>query len=199
MAEREYRRLTRTRNRSRFALVTTSRSSLWLGRDHLLVIDTSGYTETYKRFHFRDIQALVLCRTDTWLYQAVGLAAFGCLFGLIAIVGGNPVVAWVFGSLAGLFGVFVLIDLLLGPSSKCYIRTAVQTEQLAPLARLRRAQKVFATLRPLITSAQGELPRAVSGGAGEAQAGLPVVEVAGSEPATVSNMQPSTPASQEPA
>jgi hypothetical protein len=199
MAEREYRRLTRTRNRSRFALVTTSRSSLWLGKDHLLVIDTSGYTEAYKRFHFRDIQALVLCRTDTWLYHAVILAAFGSLFGLIAIVGGNPVVAWIFGSLAALFGILVVVDLLLGPSSKCYIRTAVQTEQLAPLARLRRAQKVLATLRPLITGAQGELPRAVSGGAGEAPTGLPLVEVAGTELANVSSTQPSTPASQEPA
>ena len=71
MPEVEYRRLTRARNRSRFALVATSRASLWLAKDHLLQIDTSGYTENYKRFHFRDIQALVLCKTDAWLYQAV--------------------------------------------------------------------------------------------------------------------------------
>src|SRR5262252_7141323 len=102
MAEPEYRRLSRGRNRRRFALVTTTRSSLWLGKDHLLVIDSSGYTETYKRFHFRDIQALVLCRTDRWLYQAVILAALGCFFGLIAILGSGPV-TWVFGILAGIF------------------------------------------------------------------------------------------------
>ena len=199
MAEKEYRRLTRTRNRSRFALVTTSRTSLWLGKDHLLVIDTSGYTETYKRFHFRDIQALVLCRTDTWLYQAVVLAAFGSLFGLIAIFGGNAVVAWVFGSLAAIFGILVLVDLLLGPSSKCYVRTAVQTEQLSSLARVRRAQQVLAALRPLINSAQGELPRTASVTGGEEQAVPPVVKVVGTSLANQSVTEPPTPASQEPA
>jgi hypothetical protein len=180
-------------------LVTTSRTSLWLGKDHLLVIDTSGYTETYKRFHFRDIQALVLCRTDTWLYQAVVLAAFGSLFGLIAIFGGNAVVAWVFGSLAAIFGILVLVDLLLGPSSKCYVRTAVQTEQLASLARVRRAQQVLATLRPLINSVQGELPPTASVTVGEAQAVPPFVKVVGTSPANQSVTESSTTASQEPA
>ena len=156
MAEREYRRLTRAKNRSRFAVVSTSRTSLWLGKDHLLQIETSGYTETYKRFHFRDIQALVLCRTDTWLYQGVGLLGVACLFGLIAVVGGGPVVAWIFGSIAGLFGLILLLHLLAGPSSKCYLRTAVQTEPLASLNRLRKARKVFGMLRPLIVAAQAE-------------------------------------------
>lgn len=198
MAEVEYRRLTRTRNRARFALVTTSRSSLWLGKDHLLVIDTSGYTESYKRFRFRDIQALVFCRTDTWLYQAVILAAFAAFFGLIALLGGGPVIAWIFGSLAVIFGVCVLVDLLLGPTSKCYVQTAVQTEQLAPLARLRRAQRVLATLRPLIIGAQGELPREIAGSGVQAPAVPPSTQDVTS-PAIQSVTEPSTSASQEPA
>ena len=156
MAEREYRRLTRAKNRSRFAVASTSRTSLWLGKDHLLQIETSGYSESYKRCHFRDIQALVLCRTDAWLYLGVGLLGVVCLFGLIAVVGGGPVVAWIFGSIAGLFGLILLLHLLAGPSSKCYLRTAVQTEQLVSLNRLRKAQKVFGMLRPLIVAAQAE-------------------------------------------
>lgn len=158
MAELEYRRLTRTRNRSRFAIVSTSRTSLWLGKDHLLQIDSSGYTENYKRFYFRDIQVLASCRTDTWLYQAVGLTGAACLFDLIAIVGGGPIIAWIFGSLGGLFVTFLVFHLLAGPTSKCYLRTAVQTEQLVSINRLRKARKVFNALRPLINKAQGELP-----------------------------------------
>jgi hypothetical protein len=157
MAEREYRRLTRAKNRSLFAIVSTSRSSLWLGKDHLLQIDTSGYTESYKRFYFRDIQALVLSKTDTWLYVAVVFAALASLFGLIAGLGGGPVIAWIFGSICGIFAVCMLFDLVAGPTSKCYLRTAVQTERLVSITRLRRARKVFETLRPLIHNAQGEL------------------------------------------
>jgi len=164
-----------------------------LGKDHLLIIDTSGYTETYKRFRFRDIQALVFCTTDTWLYQAVILAAFAGLFGLIAVLGGGPVMAWIFGSLAVIFGISVLVDLLLGPTSKCYLRTAVQTEHLAPLARLRRARRVIATLRPLIVSAQG-----VSGPGVQDPAVPPLTEGLTS-PAIQSVTDPSMPASQEPA
>ena len=168
-----------------------------MGKDHLLVIDTSGYTESYKRFRFRDIQALVICRTDTWLYQAVILAAFASLFGLIALLGSGPVIAWIFGSLAVIFGVCVLVDLLLGPTSKCYLRTAVQTEQLAPLARLRRAQRVLATLRPLITGAQGEPPLEMAGSGVRAPAVPPLGGV--TSPAIQFITEPPTPASQEPA
>jgi hypothetical protein len=195
MAEPEYRRLSRGRNRRRFAVVSTTRSSLWLGKDHLLVIDTSGYTETYKRFHFRDIQSLVLCRTDRWLYQAVILAALGCLFGLIAIVAGGPA-AWIFGILAGIFGLCVVLDLVAGPTSKCYVRTAVQTEELAPLSRLGRARRVLATLRPLITSAQGELPREKAAEGIQTEEAPPVIKQdAGVPTGTV----PSNPASETPA
>ena len=157
MAEREYRRLTRAKNRSFFAVAFSSRSSLWLGKDHLLQIDTSGYTESYKRFHFRDIQALVLCRTDAWLYIAVVFAALAGLFGLIAVLGGNPIVGWIFGCLAAILALCLLFDLLAGPTSKCYLRTAVQTEMLVSVTRLRRARTVFDTLWPLIISAQTEL------------------------------------------
>ena len=63
MPEKEYHRLTRARPRSAFAVAFISRSSLWLGRDHLLCVDSSGYTETYKRFYFRDIQAVTIVAT----------------------------------------------------------------------------------------------------------------------------------------
>lgn len=181
MADVEYRRLTRPQNRSRFALVTTSKSSLWLAKDHLLVIDTSGYTESYKRFRFRDVQALVLCRTDSWLYRAVILAGLASLSGLLAIVIGGPIAAWIFGIIAALFGFFLLVDLIAGPTSKCYLRTAVQTEPLASLSRLRRAERVLSTLRPLILQAQSEGSRAPAPG-GQSSVLTPVLESAAAAP-----------------
>jgi hypothetical protein len=175
MSEREYRRLTRARNRSFFAIAFSTRSSLWLGKDHLLQIDTSGYTESYKRFHFRDIQALVLGTTQTWLYLASAFGALAALCGVIAILGNGPIVAWIFGSMAGLFGLRMLFDLIAGPTTKCYLRTAVQTEGLVSVARLRQARKIFETLRPLITNAQGKLTPVGPPPAAQAQASPPVI------------------------
>ncbi len=178
MAQLEYRRLTRAKNRALFGIVSTSRSSLWLGPDHLLQIDTNGYTEGYKRFYFRDIQALVLCRTDDWLYQALVLAGLAVFFGLLAVMGRGGVGSWVFGIIAGLFAVFVLLHLAAGPTVKAYLRTAVQTERLVSAHRLRRARHLFDTLRPLIIAAQGELktdrpiPPVISPGAAPVSATL---------------------------
>ena len=175
MPEPEYRRLTRTRNRTLFAVISTSKTSLWLGKDHLLQIDSSGYSESYKRFYFRDIQALVMCKTQVWLYQAIVLAAFACFFGLLPLLGGGPVLAWVFGSIAAVSGLCLVVHLAPGASAKCCLRTAVQTEALPSLGRFRRAQKVFETLRPLIAAAQGQAAPSIGSPAIESQPVPPVI------------------------
>ncbi|HWW02261.1 MAG TPA: hypothetical protein VNZ64_21345 [Candidatus Acidoferrum sp.] len=157
MAEKEYTRLTRSKSRSVFGIVSTSRSSLWLAKDHLLCIDTTGYTETYKRFHYRDIQAVIIRKTESWKVLAAILGAIAGVFALIAVFGGGPIVAWIFGSLAGFFLLGAILDLTAGPSCTCHLRTAVQTEELPSLIRVRRARKTLNRLRPLLTQAQGWL------------------------------------------
>lgn len=162
MAESEYRRLTKTRVRRKGAFaITATRTSLWLGNDHLLSIDSTGYTEEYKRFYFRDIQAITICGNQrrvvwnwiliaflipslTWLLFSVGDVDIGLL-----IIG---------GIVASLFAIPLIVNNVSGPTCNCYLRTAVQVEELASLSRIRRAQKVLARLRPLIAEAQGELP-----------------------------------------
>jgi len=51
----------------------------------------------------------------------------------------------------------MLLNLLFGPTTLCYLQTAVQVESLPSLHRLRKARKVLNVLRPLIASPQGEL------------------------------------------
>lgn len=157
MAETEYHRLTRARARSAFGIVSISRSSLWLGNDHVLRIDTTGYTETYKRFYFRDIQAIIIRKTEAWKILGLVFSALAGLFGLIAIFGGDPIVAWIFGSMAAVFLLALILDLVAGPTCVSYLRTAVQTEELISLNRLRRARKTLERLRPSIAGAQGQL------------------------------------------
>jgi len=163
VAEQEYTRLTRGHIRTGFAVAVTSRCSLWLGHDHVLFIDSNGYTETYKRFYFGDIQAFNLALTKRKLLWNCIWGALGglCLLVWSALFLANPPMRAI-GLIAGagmalLFAVLLLVNNLLGPTCICQIRTAVQVEDLPPLNRLRRARRVLDRLRPLITAAQSQL------------------------------------------
>ncbi|HWI55617.1 MAG TPA: hypothetical protein VNZ22_00220, partial [Bacillota bacterium] len=81
-----YERLTRAYPRSGFAVAVAARSSLWLGPDHLLCIETTGYTETYKRFYFRDIQAVLIRQTKRQRNWTLAFGGLSLLFTIIAIV-----------------------------------------------------------------------------------------------------------------
>ena len=132
-----------------------SYSSLWLARDHLLQVTSTGYTESYRRFYFHDIKAIGLMRSDRRLYWGLFWGGLGFLV-LIAVgvaAGYGVALAWVGGS----FGVPLLWNFLLGPSCASVIMTGVQTERIPSLARRRKALKVLARIRPLIEEAQAAL------------------------------------------
>jgi hypothetical protein len=141
---------------------------LWLGADHLLLVRTTGFSEEYKRFYFRDIQAVVIRKTKRhkiWGWM------FGILFGLCAVVlivgffdmSGRSIqssdifglIVWGAPAVACL--AFLYLNFVFGPGCICHIRTAVQTEELSPLKRFRTARKVLESLKPSIEKAQGPL------------------------------------------
>ena len=155
MAKTEYQRLTRARSRGGFSVAVASRTSLWLGKDHLLFVESNGYSETYKRFYFRDIQALIVQRTQVFTAVNLVLTIFFVLALAPALVAQEIGMRIFLFSAAGFFGLPLLINILRGRTCRCFLRTAVQIEQLPPLSRVRRAQKVFARIRPLIAAAQG--------------------------------------------
>ena len=132
---------------------------LYLGTDHLLQVAFSGFTESYRRFYFRDIQTMTLRKSlDGQVWNGVwGFLAF--LLGVVALESNDTAGSIVWGGLTGIFLVLLLINVARGPTCVCQIRTAVQTRTLPSLNRLRSASKVIARLRPLIDAAQGALPR----------------------------------------
>jgi hypothetical protein len=160
MPERPYTRLTRNRLRSPFAVAVTARSSLWLGQDHLLCIDTNGYTETYKRFYFRDIQALTIVLTQRRQFWNWGLGTgqvfclAGWSYALLAHWSMGAVGMSLALAVTLLVAALLLFNNLLGPTCVSELRTAVQTEDLASVRRLRWARKLLERLRPLIAAAQ---------------------------------------------
>lgn len=133
-------------------------SRLYLAEDHLLLVSAAGFHETYRRFYFRDIQAITLRKTVTGLVinvvAAIPLAI--SLAGLASASNGEEATVWSIP--AGIFLGFLLFNVLRGPTCACEIHTAVQTRRLGPMGRLRSAGKTLARLRPLIEAAQGPVP-----------------------------------------
>src|SRR5205809_7300860 len=62
-----------------------SYSRLWLGPDHLLLARTAFFSEEYKRFYFRDIQAVVPRRTTLREILHAILAVTGIVFGVMCV------------------------------------------------------------------------------------------------------------------
>ena len=71
------------KGRSSFAIASPTRYSLWLGNDHLLSVMNEGYSEGYKRFLFKDIQAITLRKTPHW---AVSNTVFGVILIIFALL-----------------------------------------------------------------------------------------------------------------
>lgn len=134
-------------------------SRLYIAADHLMLVGSSAWNESYRRFFFRDIQAFII-RKSHWgiLYSAI----WTLLFFLVAAVAvqiddGGAVAAW---CIACVFLAGLAINIARGPTCVCLVKTAVQTTKIAPLNRVRRARRLLEQLKPLIAQAQPQTPPA---------------------------------------
>lgn len=156
----EYRCLARDRRFLPASAISES-FSLWLGSDHLLLVSREAFTETYKRFFFKDIQAVVLLKTRLAAIYNTALAIVVFLLSVTAVLA--AVNDWGVGA-AALASVFALVSLiplsvalLRGPACECYIHTSVQTERLYALSRLKAATEVVRTIGRAVEAVQGNL------------------------------------------
>jgi len=156
----DYRELRKLRGHAT-AVVTRSSYSYWLGRDHLLIVEVSGYTERYRRFFFRDMQALVMSGTRRRMWGRVGFGLFLSLIGVIffagALTSSTESFRWfvVVGLCLSVFPFMGLIqNELRGPGALVTLVTAVQTTPLPGITRWRRAELLLAELKPLVEAAE---------------------------------------------
>jgi hypothetical protein len=160
MPEQKYKRLTRECTPLQLKVAFSARYSLWLGDDHLLQVESAFYTESYKRFFFRDIQAITIRKTDARKIWNWILGAFLLVSALLILMLPHDadVAKIVLGCIVlTILGIPLLLNNLFGPTCACQIRTAVQTENLPSLRRVRQTRKVLDKVRPLIVSVQGEV------------------------------------------
>jgi len=121
------------------------RSKIFQGPDHLLIVQSTGYTEEYKRVFYRDIRWVDIrpSRLQLWVALAVGIlflffAVFPYLAGApieFAIIFGVPFIVW------------FLINLFLGKTCDCYVGTNVQTLKLPVPRRVGKVSPLIEFLR----------------------------------------------------
>lgn len=149
-------------------LLRGRRVQLWEGREHLLLVEWTGYREYYRRFNYRDIQAFVMRQTRERVLWNIALAVPLVFCGFMLSVGitdsmqrgfaqGDVALFITFGTVSLMLIAGMLVNIALGPTCTCEVQTAVQSYPLPSLGRLKRAQKVIARLRPRIEAEQGQL------------------------------------------
>jgi hypothetical protein len=128
--------------------------TLWQGSDHLLQIYSRLGIEDYKRFYFNDIQAIITRKTAAGKIENFVLGVLVGLFGLLGVISAGR---WSFfwPIIAGLIAFILLINFFKGPTCETYLMTAVQTEKLHSLHRIKTTQPVMNRLRSLIEQRQG--------------------------------------------
>ncbi|HEU0009267.1 MAG TPA: hypothetical protein VFT34_05555 [Verrucomicrobiae bacterium] len=133
------------------------RITLYLASDHLLYVASSGFSESYRRFYYRDIHSVSVHKTASGLLFNVlsGTLLLLCLVGALSTGGAAGWIGW--GIPAALCVALLLINILRGPTCVCDIHTAVQSRRLYSVNRLPRAARILAVLRPLLLAAQGQI------------------------------------------
>lgn len=145
------------------AFVLYRRRRVYLGTDHLLVIDDDGYTENYRFISYRDIESIRLRRT-------VNYPMWGWVFGIYSVLilwlGYIATAEWAqiaLSAVAAFTLILLMVHLLKGPTVSVRLETAVSVIELPNLDRLRRAEQVIATITEQIVEAQGTLDQSELG------------------------------------
>jgi hypothetical protein len=125
----------------------------------LVVEFQTGFVERYKRFYFRDIEGFILRKTAHWL-AGIGIwSAVALIFTFIALATHwNLFLEIMVAVCAG----FAIRHALGGPSCRTHIQTAVQTDKIPMLKRVRKTHAVLQRLMPLIEQAQAQVVEAAA-------------------------------------
>lgn len=127
--------------------------SLWLGEDHLLVVDDAYFVRSVSRADLRDIEAVVTYPTRVYVWTTVGAGGL-CLVGGSLCLGAT--FAWILPGLCLVVPclLILLANLVRGPTCVCELQTRVASRRLRALGRQHQVERFLAQVRPLILAAQ---------------------------------------------
>jgi hypothetical protein len=144
------------------------KSSIWAGVDHLLLVRGSRFRDEYKRFYYRDIQAIAVARAPRFhLSTRAAAIAFACsvaatVVELLALRFhfSNVVYTVLAAEVSGcvLIGLILVWAYVSGRQScRCRIYTAVSADDLPSVYRRWTARKFLAEVEQLIAQTQGTI------------------------------------------
>lgn len=129
-------------------------ASVWLGPDHLLLVRSLRFREEYKRYQFRDIQAIVVAKDRRFHISTRSLAiAFLWLMALTVFAGRSWGTTLLWTSALALIGAWACISYFF--SCRCRIYTAVSRDDLPSLYRIWTARRFLREVEPRIAAVQG--------------------------------------------
>jgi low affinity Fe/Cu permease len=143
-----------SRNGFWLRLLPGVRHDLYLGPDHLLLVEQVVFAERYKRFYYTDIQYISVAKSG----RSVG---FTISFTILLICGLPFFLGWQYPVLLGIaialtvmFGSLLIYNLMLGPSCLVQIKTETQLRRIPPLERLPTYEKRLVEIQKRILAAQ---------------------------------------------
>jgi hypothetical protein len=126
------------------------RHRIYQAADHLLLIQSTGFTDDYRRLYYRDIGHVVVRRTQRQMWIGVVLGVFAFFTLAIAIYawsqGFAPAALTVAVGAAVLIILFA-INIARGPTCVCYITTQVQTVETPTPQRVAKVPRLVDFLR----------------------------------------------------
>jgi hypothetical protein len=132
-----------------------TRSSVWLGADHILLIEGTRINERYQRVYLRDILGMVILRKPRFVLQVQWMFVLPAVLIAAAFVPAS----W----RATSFSIATLVDLLiltalyltsLRHGCRLYFATALGNVFVRSVFRQREAQKLLLAVEPVISQAQ---------------------------------------------
>jgi len=137
-------------------------TQLWVADDHLMsVVSIFGF-EQYRRYFFRNIEALIAVRTSrrlVWniilvvVIAAIAAAGFA-ISTTLQTEESRVTCAIVTACIATPFLIALLVNSLLGPTCSFWVQTTGGLESLGAPVRLKAARKITDTVAPEIARAQ---------------------------------------------
>lgn len=133
-------------------------TQLWLAADHLLLLSNTRFSEEHKRFAFADIQSIVVTQRPSQLVLQIVMILAALAWMSLWFAVNSTFARWAIELSGALALLWPIVDIARGPRCRCFLRTRVSGEPLAPVSRVKTADNFLALIRPVIESVQGSLP-----------------------------------------
>ena len=137
-------------------------AQLYLGNFCLVQVEVFNLRESYRKFAYKDIQSIEICRTSRGLSYNIVFCVFAAFFLAIAAATGATEARWTMAAFIGICALLLLVNVFRGATCRFVVQTAVGKQRLPSLVRLKPAHRALTMIAERVAAAQGELEQAAA-------------------------------------